>query len=41
MTPVCRADKPCYAPFKGTLIFSEVGAPGRYCVRSHAEPGRR
>jgi len=23
-TPVCRADKPCYAPFKGTLVFTRV-----------------
>lgn len=21
-TPVCRADKPCYAPFRGTLVFT-------------------
>lgn len=23
-TPVCRADKPCYAPFKGTLVFTPI-----------------
>lgn len=23
-TPVCREDKPCYAPFKGTLVFTSV-----------------
>jgi hypothetical protein len=23
-TPVCRADRPCYAPFKGTLVFTPL-----------------
>ncbi len=37
-TPVCRADKPCYAPFKGTLIFTEVGAPaGTASVRTQSQ----
>ena len=26
-TPVCRAYRPCYAPFKGTLVFTPV-TPG-------------
>jgi hypothetical protein len=24
VTPVCRYDRPCYAPFKGTLVFTPV-----------------
>ena len=31
-TPVCREDRPCYAPFKGTLVFTQV-TPGNAPVR--------
>jgi hypothetical protein len=27
-TPVCRDDKPCYASFKGTLVFTPVTTAG-------------
>ena len=26
VTPVCRADKPCYAPYKGVLVFTSMQA---------------
>jgi hypothetical protein len=26
LTPVCREDRPCYAPFKGTITFTPVTA---------------
>lgn len=28
VTPVCRFDKPCYAPYKGTLVFTRLVAVG-------------
>lgn len=39
-TPVCRADRPCYAPFKGTLVFTRVTTVvGTFApVRTQSEP---
>jgi hypothetical protein len=38
-TPVCRADTPCYAPFKGTLVFTRIttGAVTFAPVRTQTE----
>ena len=35
-TPVCRVDTPCYAPFKGTLVFTRV-TTGESPVRVRTE----
>jgi hypothetical protein len=41
VTPVCRDDKPCYAPYKGLLLFTKVvpvGVEASAPVRAQSEP---
>lgn len=41
ITPVCREDKPCYAPYRGVLLFTKVvpaGAEAAAPVRAQTQP---